>query len=64
MLTLRLEGGREGGRGEDPIGSMLPTSGDAAHMQPTDAPHPDHRHSVKIRRDVLLIITKIAIKIV
>lgn len=42
---------------------MLPTSGDDAHMQPTDAPHPDHRHSVEIRRDLLLF-TKIALKIV
>lgn len=36
MLTLRLEGGR----GEDLTGSMLPTYGEDAHLQPTDAPPP------------------------
>lgn len=30
-------GGREGERGEDPGGSTLPTYGEDAHLQPTDA---------------------------
>lgn len=60
MLTLRLEGGR----GEILTGSMLPTYGEDAHLQPTDAPHPDHRPSVKFKHGtpLLLIITKITFK--
>lgn len=38
MLMLRLEGGREAGRGEDLTGSMLPTYGEDAHLQPTHVP--------------------------
>lgn len=49
MLTLRLEGGR----GEDLTGSMLPTYGEDAHLQPTDAP--PHPVGIQINSNMALL---------
>lgn len=51
MLTLRLEGGR----GEDLTGSMLPTYGEDAHLQPTDAPPPIRITGLQLNSNMALL---------